>query len=76
MHSLREPDVGVHCPRHPHAAWQCYEIEEVAAVDCDARDGIYRGKVLGLTERITFEGEALQSFGEPRHTAWHRAGTS
>jgi len=41
----------------------------VANVELDERDGIFWGKVLGLTDRITFEGETLDTLTEDFHHA-------
>jgi predicted HicB family RNase H-like nuclease len=41
----------------------------IATIERDERDDIYWGKVLGMTDRITFEGETLQSLTEDFHHA-------
>jgi predicted HicB family RNase H-like nuclease len=41
----------------------------VATIERDERDDIYWGKVLGMTDRITFEGETLQALADDFHNA-------
>lgn len=41
----------------------------IATVEHDTRDGIFWGKVLGMTDRITFEGETLQALTDDFHNA-------
>jgi len=41
----------------------------VASVEFDARDGVFWGKVLGLVDRITFEGETVKELTEDFHHA-------
>jgi predicted HicB family RNase H-like nuclease len=41
----------------------------IATIECDERDHIYWGKVLGMTDRITFEGETLQALTDDFHNA-------
>jgi len=41
----------------------------VASVEFDARDGIFWGKVLGLVDRITFEGETVNELTSDFHNA-------
>ena len=39
----------------------------VASVEFDARDGVFWGKVLGLVDSITFEGETVRELTEDFH---------
>jgi len=41
----------------------------IATMERDERDGIFWGKVLGTTDRITFEGETLQELTDDFHNA-------
>ena len=41
----------------------------VASVEFDARDGVFWGKVLGLVDSITFEGETVRELTEDFHNA-------
>jgi predicted HicB family RNase H-like nuclease len=41
----------------------------IASVERDERDGIFWGKVLGLSARISFEGQTIQALTEDFHHA-------
>lgn len=41
----------------------------IASVERDERDGIFWGKVLGLSDRISFEGETIQALTDDFHHA-------
>jgi predicted HicB family RNase H-like nuclease len=41
----------------------------IASVERDERDGIFWGKVLGLSDRISFEGETIQALTNDFHHA-------
>ncbi|GAB6040791.1 type II toxin-antitoxin system HicB family antitoxin [Endothiovibrio diazotrophicus] len=41
----------------------------VASVEFDSRDGLFWGKVLGLIDRITFEGETVKELTGDFHRA-------
>ncbi|WP_295880996.1 type II toxin-antitoxin system HicB family antitoxin [uncultured Thiohalocapsa sp.] len=41
----------------------------IATVEYDPRDGIFWGKVLGMADRISFEGETLQALTDDFHNA-------
>ena len=41
----------------------------IASVEFDARDAIFWGKVLGLVDRITFEGETVEDLTNDFHNA-------